>query len=134
MVETPWDTSGSKGPYYEATRYAVPVFLELLRPPATSGKHDIPRFSRSLVYWAILFGRSSAYGAAPVGGEKAGVPAEIGIGVRVQATKDAVVKGRETYLGILEGDNSGVKIAAAYLLGLIGASDFDTLEEIIKSD
>jgi hypothetical protein len=51
----------------------------------------------------------------------------------VQATKDGVVKGRETYLGILEGDNSGVKIAAAYLLGLIGASDFDTLEEIIKS-
>jgi hypothetical protein len=44
-----------------------------------------------------------------------------------------VVKGREVYLGILEGDNSGVKIAAAYLLGLIGASDFDTLEEIIKS-
>ncbi|HWO29881.1 MAG TPA: hypothetical protein VNO32_13895 [Candidatus Acidoferrum sp.] len=51
----------------------------------------------------------------------------------VQATKDGVVKGRETYLGILEGDNSGVKIAAAYLLGLIGASDFDTLEENIKS-
>jgi hypothetical protein len=51
----------------------------------------------------------------------------------VQATKDAVVKGRETYLGILEGDNLRVKIAPAYLLGLIGASDFDTLEEIIKS-
>jgi hypothetical protein len=52
----------------------------------------------------------------------------------VQATKDAVVKGRETYLGTLEGDNSGVKIVAAYLLGLIGVSDFDTLEEIIQSD
>jgi hypothetical protein len=76
-------------------------------------------------------GRSSAYGAAPVGGEKAGVPTEIGTGVSL-ATKDAVVKGRETYLVILAGDNSGVKVAAAYLLGLIGASDFDTLEEIIK--
>lgn len=52
---------------------------------------------------------------------------------RVQATKDAVVKGRESYLGMLEGDNSGLKTAAAYLFGLIGASDFDTLEKIIKT-
>lgn len=40
-----------------------------------------PRFSRSLVYRAILRGRSSAYGAAPVAGQKAWVPTEIGAGV-----------------------------------------------------
>src|ERR1700692_2419976 len=40
-----------------------------------------PRFSRSLVYCEILLGCSSAYGAAPVGGRKAGVPTEVGTGV-----------------------------------------------------
>jgi hypothetical protein len=42
-----------QGTIYEAISYAVPVFLELLRQPATPGKHDV------LAFLALLFtGRS----------------------------------------------------------------------------
>jgi hypothetical protein len=103
-----------QGTIYEATSYAVPVFLELLRQPATPGKHDI------LAFLALLFtGRSGG----DVHQHTALLQSEVrkpGFQQRleqelawVQATKDAVVKGRETYLGILEGDNSGGEIAAA---------------------
>jgi hypothetical protein len=92
----------------------VPVFLELLRQPATPGKHDV------LAFLALLFtGRSGG----DVHQHTALLQSEVrkpGFQQRleqelawVQATKDAVVKGRETYLGILEGDNSGGEIAAA---------------------
>src|ERR1700733_5592944 len=42
-----------QGTIYEATSYAVAVFLELLRQPATPGKHDV------LAFLALLFNISS---------------------------------------------------------------------------
>src|ERR1700723_484477 len=73
-----------QGTIYEATSYAVPVFLELLRQPGT-GKHDI------LAFLALLFtGRSSLdvhqhtallQSEVRKPGFQPGVPAEIGIGV-----------------------------------------------------
>src|SRR5580700_6613850 len=92
-----------QGTIYEATSYAMPVFLELLRQPATPGKHDV------LAFLALLFtGRSGG----DVHQHTALLQSEVrkpGFQQRleqelawVQATKDAVVKGRETYLGILE--------------------------------
>jgi hypothetical protein len=86
-----------------------------------------PRFSRSLAYWAILWDVHLHTALLQPEVRKPGFQQRLEQELAwVQATKHAVVKARETYLGILEGDNSGVKIAAAYLLGLIGASDFDT--------
>jgi hypothetical protein len=42
-----------QGTIYEATSYAVPVFLELLQQPATPGKHDV------LAFLALLFAARS---------------------------------------------------------------------------
>jgi len=51
----------------------------------------------------------------------------------VVATKTAVTEGRDVYSGLLQGGDLGARIAAAYLLGLIGASDIDTLEGVMKA-
>jgi hypothetical protein len=47
----------------------------------------------------------------------------------VQATKDAILRGKDTYLQLLEDCDPGSRIAAACPVGIIGASDFDTLEQ-----
>jgi hypothetical protein len=41
--------------------------------------------------------------------------------------------GEKTHLGLLRGKDFGVRIASAYLLGMIGAVDVDSIEEIIKA-
>src|ERR1700693_1869539 len=124
-----------QGTIYEATSWlAAPVFLELLRQPATPGQHDV------LAFLALLF---SARSYGDVHQHTALLQSEVGKpGFKqrleqelawVQATQGCCGQREGDLLGILEGDNSGVKIAVAYLLGPIGASDFYTLKEIIKS-
>jgi hypothetical protein len=51
----------------------------------------------------------------------------------VRATKDAIVDGKDSYLQLLQDPDPGSKIASAYLLGIIGASDFDTLQQVLKA-
>jgi hypothetical protein len=46
-----------QGTIYKATSYAVPVFPELLRQPATPGKHDV------LAFLALLFTGRASWGA-----------------------------------------------------------------------
>jgi hypothetical protein len=123
-----------QGTIYEATAHVVPVFLELLERPKALGKNEV------LVFLALLFTGTSYWDVhqhltiaqAEVGrpGFQEKLKAELGW---VEATKSAVVKGREIYVGLLQKGDSGARIASAFLLGLIGASDFDTLEEIIKA-
>jgi len=53
---------------------------------------------------------------------------------RVQhATREFVMAGKDTYVQLLQGQHAGTRIAVAYLLGIIGAADFDTLEEVMKA-
>jgi hypothetical protein len=122
-----------QGTIYEATAHTVPIFLELLRQPATPAKHEI------LVFLALLFAGKSYWdvhqhlttSAAEVRTPDFQQRVERELSW-VEATKNAVVKGKDSYLELLKRGVEGDKIAAAYLLGLIGDSDFDTLEEIIK--
>jgi len=108
--------------------------LELLQQPATPGKHDVLAFlalsftARS--YWDVH--QHTALLQSEVGkpGFQQRLEQEL---AWVQATQGCCGQREGDLLGILEGDNSGVKIAVAYLLGPIGASDFYTLKEIIKS-
>lgn len=51
----------------------------------------------------------------------------------VATTRAAVADGRNVYSRLLQDGDLGARIASAYLLGLIGASDIDTLEEVIKA-
>ena len=123
-----------QGTIYEATAYAVPFFVELLNEQTTPGKNEV------LVFLALLFtGRSywdvhQHLAITQAETRKPGFQQKLDEELTwVESTKKAVVKGREIYLGLLQVGDLGARIAAAYLLGLIGASDIDTLEEVIKS-
>ena len=51
----------------------------------------------------------------------------------VAATKESISKGKEQYLSLLNKADTRTRIAAAYLLGLVGADDIDTLEDIARA-
>lgn len=124
-----------QGTIYEASAYAVPIFLELLKKPTTLGKNQV------LVFLALLFtGRSywDIHQHLEIAETEKAMPdfrqkleTELSW---VAATKGAILAGREVYFGLLRSEEVATQIAAAYLLGLIGASDIDTLEEITKTD
>jgi hypothetical protein len=124
-----------QGTIYEASAHAVPVFLELLKAPTT------PEKNRVLVFIALLFAGRSYWDVHQHLKITQRLTAKPGFQQKLEtelawvaATKDAVVKGREIYFALLRSKEVGTQIAAAYLLGLIGASDIDTFEEIIRTD
>ena len=123
-----------QGSVYEATAYAVPLFLELLKEPTVPSKHRI------LGYLALLFTGRSYWDVhqhlriAQDMVKQPGFQAKLENEVKwVEATKQAVTAGKDVYVAILQGDTSGARIGAAYLLGLIHADDLETIEEVIKS-
>jgi hypothetical protein len=123
-----------QGTIYEATAHAVPIFLLLLEHPLTIGKPEI------LVYLALLFaGRSywDVHKHLKVSGQMVNQPdfkQQLQRELHwVEATKEAISRGKEQYVRLLTEADPGTRIAAAYLLGVIGAIDVDTLEEITRA-
>ena len=105
-----------QGTIYEASAYAVPIFLDLLRTPTA---------------WEE---RSPCFPCAPFTGSRLGCSPALAIDQEqirklefqhkleaelawVEATKNAVVKGREIYIELLQSGDVGARIAAAYLVG-----------------
>jgi hypothetical protein len=123
-----------QGTIYEATAYAVPFFLQLLELEKVSSKQE------TLIYLARLFiGRSywDVHKDLTSSRQKVTEP-QFAERLRkelswVDATKQAVRSGREIYLQLLKGKDTGTRIAAAYLLGLIGESENEVLEAIATS-
>jgi hypothetical protein len=123
-----------QGTIYEATAYAVPFFLQLLKSEKVPGKQEI------LIYLARLFlGRSywDVHKDLTSSRQEVAKP-QFAETLRtelswVDATKQAIRVGRETYLQLLQGRDIGPRIAAAYLLGLIGESENEILEQIAES-
>ena len=126
-----------QGTVYEATVYAVPFFIRLLEVESLPQKHRI------LLYLADLFcGRSYLDVHMSISNTEVSKPdfrprleAEL---ANVNATKTAVRAGLETYVRQLHRPEAEPKIAAAYLLGLIGdraddgQRDLSIEEEIAK--
>lgn len=129
-----------QGTIYEATTYAIPFLIRLLEVQA------VPDKQRILIYLAMLFtGRSywSVHKSVSILKDEISKP---GFDERlkaelewVAATKAAVNAGRDIYVQQLHEVAIEPKIAAAYLLGLIGEGDdedereLSILEEIAKS-
>jgi hypothetical protein len=120
-----------QGTIYEATAYAVPFFLQLLKSEVVPNRHEI------LIYLARLFlGRSywDVHKQLTSSLHEAAKP-QFAETLRtelswVDATKQAIRTGKETYLQLLQAKDIGSRIAAAYLLGLIGESENEVLEAI----
>jgi hypothetical protein len=110
-----------QGTIYEATSYAMPVFLELLRQPATPGKHDV------LAFLALLFTARSyrdvhqhrALLQSEVG--KPRVPTEVGTGVSLRS-------GHQGCCGQRKGDQPrntcGRQLGSENRRGLLAWSDW----------
>jgi hypothetical protein len=123
-----------QGTIYEASAYAVPFFLQLLKFEAVPNKHEI------LIYLARLFvGRSywDVHKELTSSRQEVTKP-QFAETLRIElswvdATKQAIRTGKETYLQLLQAKDSGSRISTAYLLGLIGESEDETLEAIAES-
>ena len=123
-----------QGTIYEATAYAVPIFLRLLEHPLTIDKQEIP------VYLALLYSGRSYWDvhqhlemSGPIVNKpdfKQQLEREL---QWVAATKESISKGKEQYLSLLNKADTRTRIAAAYLLGLVGPDDIDTLEDIARA-
>ena len=123
-----------QGSIYEATAYAVPIFLELLNEPTVPGKHRI------LAYLALLFTGHSYWDVHQHLAIAQDVVTQSGFQTKlekelqwIETTKEAVIAGRQIYLAALQSDTSETRIGAAYLLGVIDAVDIYTIEEVINA-
>lgn len=123
-----------QGTIYQATAHAVPIFMRLLENPSTAGKYEI------LAYLALLFtGRSywDVHKDLEISrsiGSRPDLEPQLERELQwVAATKRAVIEGRDQYLSLLKQGDPGTKVAAAYLLGVIGAVDIDALEAITEA-
>jgi len=123
-----------QGTIYEATAPAVPILLQLLQAQAVPDKYQI------IIYLARLFsGRSywDAHKDLKTSRYEVSKPDFQGTLRRelscVEATKDAIRAGNRTYMQLLRAEEVGLRIAAAYLLGLIGESENAVLEAITES-
>ena len=108
--------------------------MELLKIPDAPAKHEV------LAFLALLFNGQSYWDVhqhLKVSNEEVRQPdfqQKLRKELRwVTATKDAVTAGKNIYLQLLQDADPGSRIAAAYLLGVIRATDLDTLEEIINA-
>jgi hypothetical protein len=120
-----------QGSIYEATFYVVPFLIKLLRVERVADKAEI------LVYLANLY---SAHGFWQVH-SKLNLPkpekTELERRLKeeesnVEATRSAVRGGKRTYFSLLKREDLGTRLAAAYLLGLIGETKLEIVEEILK--
>lgn len=106
-----------QGSIYAATARAVPFLIRLLEIEDVLEKHKI------LMYLANLFCDHSYLQAHGKIGELTDAEFEDRLRaelVWVTATKTAIIAGLETYVGQLYGSALQPKIAAAYLLGVVG--------------
>lgn len=120
-----------QGTIYEATVPAVPFFIRLLEA------EDLPDRHRILLYLALLFtGRSywDVHKEQTIRREeivKSEFPEMLQKELSwVEATKKAIREGRQTYAQSLQSRDVRLKIAAAYLLGLIDDGENRALEKV----
>ena len=98
---------------YEATPHAVPFLIKLVEYPETPAKHEV------LLFLACVY---SARSERDIAFER--------------QTQSEVALGAPSYLAALRDDAASVRIAAAYLLGLLRVEDIGdeaVVEEIARS-
>ena len=122
-----------QGTIYEATAYAVPFLLKLLVLKSVSNRYEL------LLYLARLFnGRSyidvhKDLKTSPHEVAKPDSQERLRMELSwVEATREAVRAGHDTYLKLLREGDRGLQLAAAHLLGLIGETDHVILETIAE--
>ena len=129
-----------QGTIYEATAYAIPFLIRLLEAPAVPDKQRILLYLAMLFigrsFWDVHKSTSILRGEVSKPGFEEKLKAELEC---VAAAKAAINAGREIYVQQLHEIAVEPKIAAAYLLGLIGEDDgedereLSVLEEIARS-
>ncbi len=123
-----------QGTIYEATSYAVPFLCQLPEEPETPERHKV------IVFLAFLFCGRSYWDVHQhnIPGRKTISDDELSEALSaelswVEATKRAVLASTDLYFRLLRAEESGVRTASAYLLGLIGNSDLETIEEVCRA-
>jgi hypothetical protein len=121
-----------QGTTYEATAFAVPFFIRLLRANQLSDKAEVLAYLAALFngkgYWEVHGKRSRLDKPAPAELERLLVQEKSW----VETTRSAIRSGRKTYFRLLNSADLRTQKASAYLLGLIGETNLEVIEEILK--
>jgi hypothetical protein len=123
-----------QGTIYEATSYAVPFLCQLLEEPEVPERHRVLVFLAFLFcgrsYWDVHQHNNLSRRTISENELREALSAEMSW---VRATKRAVVGETDLYVQLLRAEESGIRIASAYLLGLIGNSDLETIEGVSRA-
>ena len=121
-----------QGTIYEATSCVVPFLIQLLQAPQVRDKADI------LAYLATIFngqGFWEVHGALQWLDRPPEAELEESLTLErswVERTKSEIRRRKRTYFRLLRQGDQRTSIAAAYLLGLIGDTRVEIVEEILQ--
>jgi hypothetical protein len=123
-----------QGTIYQATSYAVPFLCQLLEEPEAPERHRVLVFLAFLFsgrsYWDVHQHNNLRRKTISEDELREALSAELSW---VDATKRAVAGETDLYLRLLRAEEPGIRTASAYLLGLIGNSDMETIEEVCRA-
>jgi hypothetical protein len=121
-----------QGTIYEATACAVPFLIELLKRPEIFDKAEILAYLAALFdgkgYWQV-HARQSRPDRPPAQELELILMQEKSW---VETTRSAIRGGNKAYFRLLRQGDTRTKLVSAYLLGLIGETELDVVEEILR--